>query len=219
MNLTDLYSVTPAMAKASAQLSRQVQKATVAAAKEPRLNLRVLGISIGQKQSTGDTSKPSLPWQNKAFMESTSAKTTIELLKHMHEEIHDSPFHLPGNLNEEAVIADALELVVMRDMDEDSANDVYETIAQILSTFSTSPVREEANEVLDSLDRLGYKPSGATAAWLSSLHEASALFAKVDAHWTAVIMIVNLIIAMSELRSNSPHFSFANATMKQLGLR
>ena len=218
MKLTDLYAVTPAMAKASAQLSRQVQKASVAAAKEPRLNLNVLGISIGQKQSTGDTSKPSLPWQNKAFMESMSAKTAIELLKHMHEEMHDLPLHFPGNFNEEAAISDALELVVMRDMDADKANDVYETIAEIINVFSTSHFGD-VDVAIDDLDQLGYKPSGATKTWLTSLHEAGALYAEVDAHWTAVIMIVNLIIAMSELPPDSPHFSFANATMKQLGLR
>lgn len=36
---------------------KMVQLGSVAAGKEPRLNLDVLGISIGQKQSTGDTSK------------------------------------------------------------------------------------------------------------------------------------------------------------------
>ena len=36
---------------------KQVQKGSVAAGKAPRLDLGVLGISIGQKQSTGDTSR------------------------------------------------------------------------------------------------------------------------------------------------------------------
>lgn len=35
----------------------QIQKASVAADKQPRLNLGVLGISIGQSKSTGDTSR------------------------------------------------------------------------------------------------------------------------------------------------------------------
>ena len=36
---------------------KQVHKGTVAAAKEPKLRLGVVGIEIGQKQSTGDTSR------------------------------------------------------------------------------------------------------------------------------------------------------------------
>lgn len=36
---------------------KQVQKASVAAGKKPRLELGVVGISIGQEQSTGDTSR------------------------------------------------------------------------------------------------------------------------------------------------------------------
>lgn len=45
MKLIDLRSV------------KQVQKGSVAADKAPKLELGVLGISIGQKQSDGDTSK------------------------------------------------------------------------------------------------------------------------------------------------------------------
>ncbi len=41
-------TVTAKMAQATAKLRTQVQKASVAAAKAPRLELGVLGISIGQ---------------------------------------------------------------------------------------------------------------------------------------------------------------------------
>ena len=50
-------TVTAKMAQATAKLRTQVQKASVAAAKAPRLELGVLGISIGQTQSTGPTSR------------------------------------------------------------------------------------------------------------------------------------------------------------------
>jgi hypothetical protein len=39
---------------------KQVQMGSVAADKQPRLNLGVVGISIGQKQSKGDTSRPAV---------------------------------------------------------------------------------------------------------------------------------------------------------------
>lgn len=58
MKLTDISATTGSRA-ATAKLSRQVSKVTVAAGKEPRTNLGVLGISIGQTQSTGTTSKVS----------------------------------------------------------------------------------------------------------------------------------------------------------------
>lgn len=45
--------------QASSKLKHQVHKATVAAGKEPKLTLGTIGLSIGQKQSTGDTSKVS----------------------------------------------------------------------------------------------------------------------------------------------------------------
>lgn len=62
-----------------------VHKATVAAAKAPRLELGVLGISIGQQQSTGDTSKPALKWMNRGLNESQdgAAEDFIEVLEYL----------------------------------------------------------------------------------------------------------------------------------------
>ena len=79
MKLSDL-APTPAAAAHTAKLSHQVHKATVAAAKAPRLELGVLGISIGQKQSTGDTSRPAAKWQNKPFMEGQLNESSGEIM-------------------------------------------------------------------------------------------------------------------------------------------
>jgi hypothetical protein len=56
MKLSQL-GLTPTGQKATKKLGRQVHKATVAAAMEPKLRLGVLGIEIGQEQSTGPTSR------------------------------------------------------------------------------------------------------------------------------------------------------------------
>ncbi len=55
MKLNQL-GLTPAGMKATKKLGSQVHKATVAAAMEPKLRLGVVGIEIGQEQSTGPTS-------------------------------------------------------------------------------------------------------------------------------------------------------------------
>ena len=55
MKLNQL-GLTPAGVKATKKLSHQVHKATVAAAMEPKLKLGVVGIEIGQEQSSGLTS-------------------------------------------------------------------------------------------------------------------------------------------------------------------
>lgn len=56
MKLSQL-GLTSAGQKATKKLTRQVHKATVAAAMEPKLRLGVIGIDIGQEQSTGPTSR------------------------------------------------------------------------------------------------------------------------------------------------------------------
>ncbi len=55
LKLEDLLP-TKASKEATRRLTKQVQKASVAAAMEPKLKLGVLGIEIGQEQSTGITS-------------------------------------------------------------------------------------------------------------------------------------------------------------------
>lgn len=57
MKVSDIYFATPTSKAASSKLGRQVQKSGVAADKQPRLNLGVVGLSIGQTQSTGLTSR------------------------------------------------------------------------------------------------------------------------------------------------------------------
>lgn len=56
MKLNQL-GLTKAGQTATKKLPRQVHKATVAAAMEPKLKLGVIGIEIGQEQSTGPTSR------------------------------------------------------------------------------------------------------------------------------------------------------------------
>lgn len=55
MKLNQL-GLTPAGMKATKKLGKQVHKSTVAAGMEPKLKLGVVGIEIGQEQSTGTTS-------------------------------------------------------------------------------------------------------------------------------------------------------------------
>ena len=60
MKLSDL-KLTPTGQLATKKLGSQVQKASVAQAMEPTLKLDVVGLEIGQEQSTGDTSKVQKP--------------------------------------------------------------------------------------------------------------------------------------------------------------
>lgn len=53
----DQLGLTRAGKAATARLGKQVHRATVAAAMEPKLKLGVIGIEIGQQQSTGPTSR------------------------------------------------------------------------------------------------------------------------------------------------------------------
>lgn len=57
MKVSELLDMNTRIKLATAKLKTQVQKASVAAAKAPRLELGVVGLSIGQEQSSGPTSR------------------------------------------------------------------------------------------------------------------------------------------------------------------
>lgn len=57
MKVSELLDMNTRIKLATAKLKTQVHKASVAAAKAPRLELGVVGLSIGQEQSTGLTSR------------------------------------------------------------------------------------------------------------------------------------------------------------------
>lgn len=79
--------------KATEKLTKQVQLSSVAAAKEPKLRLGVLGIEIGQKQSTGDTSR--VNESAAPLLEARSARGVLHLLQQLAHDVLDYEF---GNL-------------------------------------------------------------------------------------------------------------------------
>lgn len=83
---------TPASKQSTKKLTKQVHKATVAAGKAPRLELGVVGMSIGQEQSTGDTSRIS----EETDKQPRSMSDLLDLLYDTNEELID--FEGSGNI-------------------------------------------------------------------------------------------------------------------------
>jgi len=117
MKLNQL-GLTPSGMKATKKLTKQVHKATVAAAKEPKLKLGVIGIEIGQEQSTGDTST--------VVSESVGSKLALlkKISRYLNDQLDDgnfddfdySPLHLSldlreGNQEHEEQVEDAVAIL------------------------------------------------------------------------------------------------------------
>jgi hypothetical protein len=94
MKITD-FLPTDASKKATAKLTKQVQMASVAAAKEPKLRLGVLSIDIAQKQSTGDTSRV-----NEAAEPPLKERGVASLLQKLATGVLDSEFGSLQNISE-----------------------------------------------------------------------------------------------------------------------
>lgn len=235
MKLTDL-GLTPVGMAATAKLGHQVQKASVAAAKEPRLNLGVLGISIGQKQSTGDTSRvvrgtalggkkptPMLrrlftPVPFKTMNEEMTGKSIIELLNHLHREMAGNDMRLPDLFDEEAAVRDAIHLVVERDTDLDAAQEALGAATKMLNTFPISQM-EKVSDTSEIITNTGVMLSSPTKEWIEAVQFVHNNYQTLSNHWEAVEYIANVIIDLQEQRPDSPHFAFANAALAKLGLR
>ena len=112
---------------------KQVHKGTVAAGKAPRLELGVLGISIGQKQSTGDTSRPALPWGSKPRMplgESTGGKHELFTdLLHMFD--LGSPTVYRADYDRDAVLDDAINIMRAHAADDQSTHGLWHVLHDV----------------------------------------------------------------------------------------
>jgi hypothetical protein len=157
MKLTDIN--TPTGRAATRRLSHQVQKAGVAAGKAPRLDLGVLGISIGQTQSTGITSRVS---------EALAAGGDFELILMLVKELHYNnpmPTLRRPKLSKERATATAVDLMQRIARGQD-----YYPIANSLRVLA-----DESRKTASALKKLAALDDArvSAAAWLDDAGEAS----------------------------------------------
>ncbi len=113
--------------QASSKLKHQVHKASVAAGKEPKLTLGIVGLSIGQKQSTGDTSKVS-----EAF-----AQPTETMSRALKDKLNNSAEGKPKEEPKDSIkVKDVIRRVKISLL---SAKDT-ENLLKELSTYNTNRV-------------------------------------------------------------------------------
>jgi hypothetical protein len=201
---------------ATRKLSSQVQKGSVAAAKEPKLRLGVIGIEIGQTQSTGTTSR---------INESTiTGHEIIKLLQDLGEMIEE---------NEEGfAITFARQYGEERAFDrEHAALDAVmitkagrKGIALLnrmgkLATFGNDgnlkAAAEAGREVEDAGFTFSQPISDAFAASRLLWNEA----AQLDAYHTNTSAMVEFLANLIDLPETAKTYPFANAALKYLGIR
>lgn len=238
MKLTDLY-LTPSMAAATAKLGHQVWKSTVAAGKEPRTNLGVLGLSIGQTQSVGDTSRvvpgtalggttptPMLrrPFTRVPFKkpvtEEVSNVAALRLLMDLHEHMYGKPLHLSleEDFDGDECVEEALRLARLQQKDQKAAIEVWHAYSQLVNRFPISQM-EQVGAAASSIDNWKYVPQGWVKEWMEAVQLVNANYSALAGHWKATQLIADFIVTLAETPSDSEHYPFANAALKKLGLR
>lgn len=218
MKLTDISATTGGRA-ATAKLARQVQKASVAAGKEPRLNLGVLGISIGQKQSTGPTSQVN---------ESVSGNEAWELLEQLGEAINyrlvqphkeDTPFN-------KAEVADAA-IQIMRLYgagDKNAVNNITHVLSQI-RTRAPGAAGGNMEVVLNAkrtLEDFEFTPFHELKTMLDAAETFAAFAANVGGNLEMIQETVDFLENCHLIATKNvdhPHrISFCRAALKHLGI-
>ena len=164
MKLNQL-GLTKAGQTATKKLTRQVHKATVAAAMEPKLRLGVLGIEIGQEQSTGPTSRVN--------EEVASIDDSIRLLRKLAKTIKYSG--LPTS-NDPALWSTALVIGRLYDgTDSKAANAAEELLGSMenhILRLATNKVQtDDASTWLHNLKKLGI-PSNPLMDFFQRLEDA-----------------------------------------------
>jgi hypothetical protein len=240
MKLTDI-SATRGSRAATAKLARQVQKATVAAGKEPRMDLSVLGISIGQTQSTGDTSRvvpgtalggtkktPMIRRQVGPVNESVSGHDAWDLLEQLGDAINYRLVqpHKADVAFDKAEVADAA-IQIMRLYGEGDKNAVN-NICHVLSMVRTrAPGAATGNmeAVLNAkrtLEDFGFTPFHELKTLLDAASTFEAFANNVTGNLEMIQETVDFLencylIATKE--ADHPHrVSFCRAALKHLGI-
>lgn len=224
MKLTDI-TPTPAASAHTAKLKHQVHKATVAAAKAPRLDLGVIGISIGQTQSTGDTSKTGTP-HTKHIAEQVSGQDAVDMLKEFGQTF-GMLFRLADNqgtvVDEAAVVDEAITLYSMIKQHNSVYNDISKNYINGLRTQLNGTVTtfERLNDHSNALEDIGYNPP----KWIAEVFSAAGLIAdrqkRVLAHMNAldrVLSYIHYIDVVVPKEENEKMRTFGRAVLKQLGI-
>jgi len=232
MKLSQL-GLTPAGIAATQKLDKQVHKATVAAAFEPTLRLGVLGIEIGQEQSTGDTSRPAVPMgkakTKPAIKEEADAEAEIPrsdawpLISKLARELNIKLDFKGADFDRGEAADDAVKIMKIWTQDVSKSNNIIDALLTIRRYLQGTPAMEELKNTAAALPHFGFKPS----AWFQGGLDANATLVQkskgMQDHITAVEILADFLVTALQINPDDKHwgksYPFVNAVVKKLGLR
>lgn len=228
MKLSDL-GATPAMKAATAKLSHQTSMVTVAAAKAPKMDLGVLGISIGQKQSKGITSRTGMA--EGQLNEAMQGEAAYELLDHLFTHVGD---HLPTrkragsgstvhNFDKAGCMNQALEICRMWHVDAKSeqANKVLHQISMLRNRIESTALQSHSiREAGEGLRALNFTPLPGAQAVIKAADDFEEYAEEVMSNCSMIENLVDAIDSVWNLATseNKEKAVYARAALKQLGL-
>lgn len=216
MKLTDIN--TPTGRAATRRLGNQVQKAGVAAGKAPRLDLGVLGISIGQTQSTGTTSRVS----EALAVSGGDFELILMLVKELHYN-NPMPTLRRPKLSKERATATAVDLMqrIARGQDYYAMANSLRALADESRKAATAPKKLAVLE----------ERRVSAAAWLDDAGEASqkslaAGFDKMFEHADYLTGVADILYALWHMYSwltksnklDDYQTSIVKAALKKMGI-
>lgn len=210
----DQLGLTPAGKKATKKLGSQVHKATVAAGMEPKLRLGVVGIEIGQEQSSGMTSMTEAVGPANAWSLISKLAATMEVPLRFKQ----------ADFDRDEAATDAVKIMRVWAKDNTAGNNIKHQLASIRMYVTSNGVFEQLKNAGESLPVFGFNPVG----WFQDGLEANAVLvnkAKSMAdHCTAVEEITDFLslafTTMSEVGDDNwkSYASFVRAVFKKLNI-
>jgi hypothetical protein len=220
MKLTDL-GATQASKTATAKLSHQVHKSTVAAGKQPRLTLDTVGISIGQTQSTGLTSRVN--------EEELSPAAVLELLMNldqMTKESKDLKFglrfeHKFGKeqaFNKLAAVVEALRIARIGKQDAKVAGRMLAGLQGVTMLTHDGNLKRMSEHAV-AVENAGYVFAPHVMEAFKSAKLLWEQAESLEAYSSGVNRIVDFLAELDYVEPSNACYKFINAALKKLGLR
>jgi hypothetical protein len=225
MKLSDL-KLTPTGSTATSKLGRQVWKSTIAAGGEPNTKLGVLGITIGQTQSTGTTSQSSSPmakYRPRKQVNEAAEGREWPLISKLSSMVGLKLRFDDVDFDHDEAATDAVALVKILLADTTKGRDIARSLTNIRGYLAGTRIFKQIEDDRQALRNFGY----AIPVWMQDGLDGNALLLQkrlaIQAHITAVVKITEFLDACNDTTPDDPTFgkdyAFINATLKKLGLR
>jgi hypothetical protein len=214
VKISDIY-VTPGSQAGSAKLKHQVHKATVAAGKKPRLELGTVGLSIGQAQSTGSTSRITEALEGDAAYD-----MLVKLSKMIDANVRVPPDDGSVLFSKADAVRDAIQFANDSFASGKTVTSRYQNGLNSLNSYiGHTNLFKQISELQERLHEEGFNITPWIDELMTGLGNGEKYARQLETHMKVVNELYDFLWEIWHTRPGNENFAFCRAALKKLGIQ